>query len=52
MNHSSLVKRESEGSVPEQWDSGFIVNCHCDVIDSFLDFDVVSIHTTDVIDFI
>ena len=52
MNHRSRVKRESEGSVPEQWDSSFIVNCYCDVIDGFLYFDVVSSHATDIIDFI
>ena len=43
------MKRESEGSVPEQWDSGFIVNCYCDVIDSFLYLDV-ALRTTDIID--
>ena len=52
MNHRSLVKRESEGGVPEQWDAGFIVNGYCDIINSFLYFDVVSSHTTDIIDFI
>jgi hypothetical protein len=39
MNHRSLVKRESEGGVPEQWDAGFIVNGYCDIINSFLYFD-------------
>ena len=46
------MKRESEGSVPEQWDSGFIINCYGDFIDGFLYFDIFSSHTTDIIDFI